>query len=112
MMVSRLLKSWAIPPAKPPDCFHFLRLVKLLFEVLALRYVAGVDYDSPDARIVQQVISDRLENSPGAILVAEANLHELTGRRNFHPFPKQGFRKRRIVSMDELKDAFPIRSSG
>ena len=52
MTVSRLLKSWATPPASRPDRFHLLRLLELLlpagpapFGVLALGDVleGGID---------------------------------------------------------------------
>src|SRR5271157_411258 len=33
MIVRRLLKSWATPPAKPPDCLHFLSLEKLFLKM-------------------------------------------------------------------------------
>ena len=41
MAVSRLLKSCAMPPAKPADRFHLLRLAQLLLELHSIRDVKG-----------------------------------------------------------------------
>ena len=35
--VSRLLKSWATPPASRPDRLHLLGLAQLLLQLVALR---------------------------------------------------------------------------
>ena len=46
MTVSRLLKSWATPPASWPDRFHLLGLAELLLQELSLGDVAGNGRDA------------------------------------------------------------------
>ena len=56
------------------------RLVaKLLLERLALGDVAVVDDDAADGRVVEQVLGDRLERSPGAVGVAGPELDRHLG---------------------------------
>ena len=67
MTISKLLKSWATPPARRPDRFHFLRLAQLLFEKLALADVLR-DHQADGAARVFQLVRDDIDFEALAIL--------------------------------------------
>ena len=89
-----------------PDGLHFLRLLKLFLQFLALRHIARIEDDSGHDGIVEQIISAAFEDTIRAVAMAETE-RELRSV----PLPLQRRLKRlrdegHILGMHELERVF------
>ena len=102
MAVSRLLKSWATPPAVAHR-LHLLRLAQLILELSAL-LTSRVQDDGPDRRVVESIDADPFHDPPRTVCMLEADFCRDVEARARERFRHAGAGDISIVGMKKRKD--------
>ena len=88
------------------DRFHLLRLPNLIFKAAPARDIARSHHDAAHRDVIQQIVSDRLQPHPRAILMTETKLRRRGASHLQGDALERGSDRRLVVGMDEDEKTF------